>query len=1579
MKKNNELLNFITDADYTIADTGIAKDFLAVKAIDKNKAPIIGENKTFQLTDLGWQTPNNSTISALNEGLTPNYYYTLRYIFETITGESILIHTAPTEIGFNNYVFASAPLHYCIPHTQRVLYRNLDNNWTFDNNNFSFPWDINFENSNDLIYEDFEEAIITIHFSFIETLNYFKEVHKNDNWYDASHCDEIGYIRYKPNGNALNSNQNFIEDSPVSFRTPTHELGHRFNQGISTSVLSNGEFSEGFADIWATNIEKFAFDLEKPEYRGGLNRNMRTFLLFGSSAYNSFGQYQRLRVVTHQFYLLSEPSAITNKPICGIGDEVTARIITTALEISENTDDELGTGGLESYLLLRDYYQDAVDLLTSEQNIYPIFANPNYIKAQIRNAWAEVGIGEPDFEVQTPSTLDVCKGENISLSAISEVGNLKWYHESDNQTHLSNTGIYEIVEAEPTDAGVYTVKITYDISNVPNETACILTKEVAVSVKHIVINEGNEPLQVCKGDTQSLTLTKHGDVSNIHWETPENANYAINTTTKSLTISSMSAEDAGIYRVVADCLGDDGTSIVVTDEIEVKVVDILDDIVEITMTMVDGTEIPNGGFVCSGEVIHLNASLTSIGEETQYELTWTNDNGSFIAIPNGFDTNVIPEGTTTYQLSVRNKPCNQLKIFQFSITTSDGTVNLGNQSSYCEGDNLVVSDEFTDHKWYILDENDTPELISINPSLTFTQEGTNTYRLEALDGDDCVVIGQKEITVSNFLPSEVPIVTPNKDECQPSSSIDLDQTNPTIYMSWEWKEGQNTLQESNIPSTAPNLSVNHPGIYTLIVQSQIGGCEFKEEYEVTYADMGILGNIDVKPNDPLNDYWKPSSLTADNIITIEGTVTVKQGAILAIEEGAIVEFIGENSGIVVERGGRLEVNNVTFRASECPNNIPIWKGLRVEGDYDKDHPTNYINAIENHPNHGLAYLKYCIIKDAEIAIDDKSIIVGSKYGGGGLIDVFDCLFENNRIGIHFSLTSALSENKIIECSFINSNGFGDTNDSDFLKPNYIHIRMSNVADSPKIILNHFETTASNLDNEHKGKACSILSSNFKIGEDCEGNTFKNLYEGVYVMNFGAALTQQIFDNTFTNVHKGITLNKSNFADVSFNIFEEMPEGFSSNYLSEGFIIISAVNPPNTYNHVSHGILTESSSMSEILGNKFYSSITGEPSNFLTRGLVIKNSAYDSQQVANSGLDFYVEDNTFDGVFPAATQFEQNNIDLGFTINCHTYTDNTSISSVFDWYLHTDCVLPVVGNCLDETEFAYRGSWDKGVYESSGTLTAINWRNTPPPITTNTGNGSNLLNPCGESQSCIPLNNPCGGKTPPNPPIHPIEPKDERRYLVQQIQYKLANSDHTEVINLLEQQQEVWSDKILAATYLQKRDITKTMQTLNRIPTNTTDNQAFVNMITFMAQDQVLSNETQIRHYATDISLNPRTNILAQSILSTYFEEHYIRNAALITNSSSKTATSLFEKKWLKILPNPVKDKVNIHWIETPKEEEKVEVRIYNGIGQQVNNSTIHVDGLKNSIDVGFLKSGVYYIQINGENNIYGFDKLVIVR
>ncbi|MGB1243727.1 MAG: hypothetical protein ACPG49_14475, partial [Chitinophagales bacterium] len=80
---------------------------------------------------------------------------------------------------------------------------------------------------------------------------------------------------------------------------------------------------------------------------------------------------------------------------------------------------------------------------------------------------------------------------------------------------------------------------------------------------------------------------------------------------------------------------------------------------------------------------------------------------------------------------------------------------------------------------------------------------------------------------------------------------------------------------------------------------------------------------------------------------------------------------------------------------------------------------------------------------------------------------------------------------------------------------------------------------------------------------------------------------------------------------------------------------------------------------------------------------------------------------------------------------------------------------------------------------------------------------------------------------------------------------------------------------------------------------------------------------------------PHTNILAESILTTYFNEDYERNAAPIPQNSAKrnqqdTANTIYD---FQIQPNPSNGLFSIHW-KTTTVGTTTQLYIYDLQGQQ---------------------------------------------
>lgn len=66
-------------------------------------------------------------------------------------------------------------------------------------------------------------------------------------------------------------------------------------------------------------------------------------------------------------------------------------------------------------------------------------------------------------------------------------------------------------------------------------------------------------------------------------------------------------------------------------------------------------------------------------------------------------------------------------------------------------------------------------------------------------------------------------------------------------------------------------------------------------------------------------------------------------------------------------------------------------------------------------------------------------------------------------------------------------------------------------------------------------------------------------------------------------------------------------------------------------------------------------------------------------------------------------------------------------------------------------------------------------------------------------------------------------------------------------------------------------------------------------------------------------------------------------------------------------------------VEMRIKEDKLTLTIFNGMGQKVKNYNLTVENQRTNVVLEDLESGVYYIQIQGTETIYGFEKVILVK
>jgi hypothetical protein len=607
--------------------------------------------QTYQRHDSGW-IAENSTLGTVNTNLTTCDMYIMMYN----TGLYSLIPT-PNE----NYLsILMSP--QCLPSQKNPLwyYHVCNNDWASSTS--LYPW------TTDNSYHD--KNVRTVFFSGIKALDYFKNRHHFEAWGNTSSSYGLNNVfrrlSYQQEGNwQISNNEVRIIKQGATCVTTGHEMGHKVNNGSAPNsgaapVTLPAWWDEGFADIWGTCVEKYAFGLTKPRYRQSAFNTNGTWINYrnvditdlGSSniIYNSLGfpslpYHDKGMLVSRWFSILSEGvnRTVPNvtmfggfqqdiyQHVCGISDEAAARIAyQTLTRIISNTSDDP--------IRIRDWSLLAVDDLYSSQE-GGIFNDPNFVKAQVKNAWAAVNVGQGDFYVLGGDNIEACEGQPLTLSAniagnTESINTITWT--APNGTVSTGSTLF-IPNATAANAGTYIVTASYNSPYLSQP--CSQTQEVHVSVNGISIQAN--ALQICAGSTLILSAITHPNIDNssITWTKPNGTQI----TTPTLTLSATAA-DAGTYTVTANCTAPNGSIVQVSDNIVINVI-----VAPVTVaigTIQDEIFVEGNTSICAGNGVTLNASGGNV--------TWLEGGIQSASML------VSPTTTTTYHAQICNPVCPNL-------------------------------------------------------------------------------------------------------------------------------------------------------------------------------------------------------------------------------------------------------------------------------------------------------------------------------------------------------------------------------------------------------------------------------------------------------------------------------------------------------------------------------------------------------------------------------------------------------------------------------------------------------------------------------------------------------------------------------------------------------------------------------------------------------------------------------------------------------------------------------------------------------------------------------------------------------
>lgn len=685
---------------------------------------------------------------------------------------------------------------------------------------------------------------------------------------------------------------------------------------------------------------------------------------------------------------------------------------------------------------------------------------------------------------------------------------------------------------------------------------------------------------------------------------------------------------------------------------------------------------------------------------------------------------------------------------------------------------------------------------------------------------------------------------------------------------------------------------------------------------------------------------------------INGIVKVGSGYTLTISH-CTIEFMTPESGIVVEKGGRLIVEHATLRGNECLGNV--WKGIEVLGtvDYPHDITEPY---TESSPNFGICILDHAIIKDAKIGVatcgttNDPNNYFTSD-GQGLLVSSNESVFENNEIGIYLAPFKQVSKCRITDTHFNNSNLFVGTYDilkkddgTPLAKPVGICLKASKM-ENP-FLRNTFETTMEGVPTY--GIGILDYHSRLSVGDGSveNANSFAKLYSGVeYYAPFSYNSQLDINNNTFQDNFKGITLTGGAFAKIRNN----------------------TLNVPNT--QLAYGIKTLGSVGILTTFNTLNSTAS---SGLTTIGII-------TERTGNSDYHAEIIENTFNGPFTVAQAFSGRN--LSITANCNAY-----YGSFCDWYLFPYAEVQAQGNCDDSDarrNLFHSGTNGYHIYSESSAFLSY----TPQPgFSPNPAicQGAVEIEP-----ECEQVNTPCtsflvGGGCDPDEVkslLSQTTDGEERIRLYTRLLYdRLCLDEKQEAIADMNEEDRNASYKLLTATHTDDEQSAEAWAALLKIVPENAEDIDF-----YPTYENVLNGinwpngggKTQDSQTARlwQAALNPAdpNTALAQAIVGQNTATVFDRNIEVPT---FKVLQATDIARCFTLIPNPAQDMAMLSlqtYIPLP-----ALLQIYDPMGREM--QTIKVTHLASTtFSVADLPNGIYYCRLAYNNEAYGIQKLVVIR
>ncbi|MFK7907580.1 MAG: hypothetical protein AB8B69_20755, partial [Chitinophagales bacterium] len=468
---------------------------------------------------------------------------------------------------------------------------------------------------------------------------------------------------------------------------------------------------------------------------------------------------------------------------------------------------------------------------------------------------------------------------------------------------------------------------------------------------------------------------------------------------------------------------------------------------------------------CQGDVIILDPIISKAASA----------NGDFSYIWSTGETteNIAVTNTGVYGLTVSNQDvCIDTDEITVYFTKYPQALNWQEDVFVCGESSVILDATVTPSVSYEWSTNETTPSIEVTETGVYQVSVTNIF---IPDYQECTITEEVSVTFGDVT-AEIEFEI---EGCSTGNTTLSTEENPNFMYRW------------NTGSNQASIDITQAGTYTVTVTA--GNCSVIDEITVDNSSIGTQTAYTLQADEE----WT-------TIRNIDGLVIVPFGVKLNIVNTTI-HFMDRASGILVEEGGYLQVDNTVLRGNPCTS-IP-WKGIQVEGQHATAQPAGY--TTNGSPHHGTVIVRNgSTIQDASTGILVRSI--GTSLGGG-ILSVRNSNFTNNRISILMDATGVGTNlrGSIWENNFTNNAPFVGGSGGD-----YTHIYLNRLGSHFNIFGNTF--TSNGIANV---TSVYTLSSTTL----CVNNTFENVYKGIDAYNTSGIPDVRINGNDFVNTYKGITL------------------------------------------------------------------------------------------------------------------------------------------------------------------------------------------------------------------------------------------------------------------------------------------------------------------------------------------------------------------------------------------------------------------------------------------------------------------------